>query len=298
MSDIILLDGGIGQEIVARAGDKPTPLWSTQAMVDHPGVVKDVHVDYFRAGSTIATTNTYAIHRDRLENNGMAAHFDALLEAALNEATEARASFGSGQIVGSIGPLGASYRPDLMPPHQTAVAQFREVAERLAPRVDILAGETVTSLAHADAVLEAASGLGRPVWLAVTLSDDDGTILRSGEKVADLGAIVAKHEPAAVLANCSVPEVMKAGLAELAKFGRPFGAYANGFRRITEGFLAANPTVDALEARDDLDPSAYADFVFEWIDMGATLVGGCCETGPAHIAEIARRLHASGHRTV
>ena len=38
MTDITLLDGGMGQELVHRAGDKPTPLWSTQIMLDHPGI--------------------------------------------------------------------------------------------------------------------------------------------------------------------------------------------------------------------------------------------------------------------
>ena len=37
---ITLLDGGIGQELVARAGDRPTPLWSTRAMMDHPGLLQ------------------------------------------------------------------------------------------------------------------------------------------------------------------------------------------------------------------------------------------------------------------
>ena len=67
MTDITLLDGGMGQELVARSGDDPTPLWATRVMLDHPGLVRDIHADYFAAGATIATTNTYAIHHDRLE---------------------------------------------------------------------------------------------------------------------------------------------------------------------------------------------------------------------------------------
>ena len=65
MTKITLLDGGMGQELIHRAGDRPTPLWSTQVMMDHPGMVEAVHEDYFRAGSGIATTNTYCIHHDR-----------------------------------------------------------------------------------------------------------------------------------------------------------------------------------------------------------------------------------------
>ena len=78
----------------------------------------------------------------------------------------------------------------------------------------------------------------------------------------------------------------------------PFGAYANGFTQITKAFLKDRPTVDALSARPEMTPSLYADFAMIWVGMGATIVGGCCETTPAHIAELARRLRAAGHRIV
>ena len=78
MAAITLLDGGMGQELVARSGDEPTPLWATRVMIDHPGLVRDIHADYFAAGATIATTNTYAIHHDRLERVGMDPQFHAL----------------------------------------------------------------------------------------------------------------------------------------------------------------------------------------------------------------------------
>ena len=61
MKKITLLDGSIGQELVKRSGDRATPLWSTMVMLDKPGIVDDVHADYFRAGATVATTNTYPV---------------------------------------------------------------------------------------------------------------------------------------------------------------------------------------------------------------------------------------------
>ena len=80
---ITLLDGGMGQELIHRAGDRPTPLWSTQVMMAHPGLVEQVHNDYFAAGAQIATTNTYAIHRDRLIPEGLDHLFADLHAAAL-----------------------------------------------------------------------------------------------------------------------------------------------------------------------------------------------------------------------
>ncbi|WP_343080175.1 homocysteine S-methyltransferase family protein [Ostreiculturibacter nitratireducens] len=298
MTRVTLLDGGLGQELVARSGDAPTPLWSTQVMIDHPGLVEAVHADYFAAGATIATTNTYAIHHDRLVKFGIDDRFEALHMQAVAEARAARDAHGSGRIAASLGPLVASYRPETLPPHDEAVAKYAEVARLLAPHADILLAETVASLAHARAVLEGARGLGKPVWLSVTVDDEDGSRLRSGEPVAGLAAIVGELGADAVLANCSAPEAMEAALRELVKIGLPFGAYANGFRQITKEFLKDSPTVDALEARPEMTPELYADFAMRWVGMGATIIGGCCETTPAHIAEIARRLRAAGHQIV
>jgi len=297
MSKITLLDGGMGQELTHRAPEGPTPLWATQVMLDHPGMVQEIHQDYFDAGATVATTNTYAIHRDRFIGTGLEGRFEELHNCALAEAKAATKGRAGVRIAGSIGPLAATYRPELHPPHDEAVARYSEIARILASKVDFIICETVASLPHARAVLEGAKAADKPVWLSVTVDDEDGTKLRSGEAVADVCAIAADGA-AAVLANCSAPEVMTAALAALSKCGLPYGAYANGFEQITKDFLSDKPTVDVLSARRDLGPEAYAKYALGWIEQGATIVGGCCEVGPAHITELARALTAAGHQIV
>ncbi len=297
MADITLLDGSIGQELVKRSGDRATPLWSTRVMIDHPDLVGDVHADYFRRGATIATTNTYAVHRSRLVRVGMEDQVPNLIDVALSQAE--RACKGTaGRIAGSLGPLLASYRPDLNPDPADAAEKFAELATIMAPRVDLLLIETVSSVQEAEGALRGTQGCGKPVWLALTVMDDDGTRLRSGEPLGDIAPLVERFDPQAVLINCSRPEAIPAALGIIATMGRPFGAYANGFTRISEGFLKDAPTVDALEQRTDLGPGAYADHVMGWVEQGATIVGGCCEVGPDHITELAQRLRAAGHRIV
>ena len=298
MAEVVLLDGGLGQELVHRSGDAPTPLWSTQVMLEHPGLVQAVHGDYFAAGATVATTNTYALHRDRLEGTGLEERFEALIAAALAEARAARQAHGAGRIAGSLGPLVASYRPDRHPPHDEAVAAYAEVARLLAPGVDLILAETVASLAHARAVLEGAAAAGRPIWLSVTVDDEHGSRLRSGEAVADVVGLASAGGASAVLANCSAPEAMPAALAALAPAGLPYGAYANGFHEITKAFLTDRPTVAALSARTDLSPEGYARTALGWVEDGARIVGGCCEIGPAHIRTLAGVLAAAGHAVV
>ena len=294
MTDVILLDGSIGQEAVKRAGEQPTPLWSTSVMLEKPGVIESIHADYFKAGATIATTNTYAVLPDRLAMAGIEDKLDDLLEQALKEAETARNS-ASQRIAGSLGPIKASYRTDFQISFEDTANAYKRLIEVMDLRVDLYILETVASLHQAEATLRAASQGTKPVWLAVTVDDEDGTKLRSGEPLSEVKALVEAHNPAAILINCSRPEVVAAGLEVVKSFNRPFGAYANGFTHITEGFLEDAPTVDALEERQDLGPTEYADFAMGWVEQGATIVGGCCEVGPAHITELAARLKSAGH---
>lgn len=289
-----MLDGGMGQELIHRTGDTPTPLWSTQVMVDHPGLVGDIHRSYFEAGATVATTNTYAIHRDRLVGTGMEDDFVALHAAARKEALSVRPD--GARVAGSIGPLIASYRPDAHPPLAEAIVLYREIANLMADDVDLVLAETVASVEHGIAVLEGARLTGKPVWIAFTLDDEDGTKLRSGEPLAEGIAAVAPAD--AVLANCSAPEALDVAMPILAEAGKPFGGYGNGFERITKEFLGYKPTVDALKGRRDMGPEIYAAHVMRWINDGATIVGGCCEVGPAHIKAAATAITNAGHRVV
>ncbi|WP_395004398.1 homocysteine S-methyltransferase family protein [Cypionkella sp.] len=295
MARITLLDGGMGQELVARSGDAPTPLWATRVMIDHPGLVKAIHDDYFDAGASVATTNTYNILHDRLEGVGLDALFHALHLRALAEAHEARARAGRGLIAGSMGPLGESYRPDLTPDVAVSAPIYAEKARILAPHVDVILLETMSSLGLAEGALQGAQAAGKPVWLSVSVHDRDGSKLRSGEPVASLADLVAKYPTAAVLANCSMPEAMAEAMRALAPIGLPFGAYANGFSEISSLPLPDEVAAPDYTHRHDLTPERYTAFVMQWIDLGASIVGGCCEVGPAHIRHLAAALRAAGH---
>lgn len=306
MTQVTLLDGGMGQELIARSGQPATPLWSTQVMIDHPGLVSEIHRDYADAGATVATTNTYTIHRDRLRG-GSSNHYASegvelpnreaelvdLLSNALDEADVVR---DRSRVAGAIGPLGASYRADLLPEHSEAVKLYAEIAQILAPRVDMILFETIASVDAAKAALEAGRKTDRPVWLAFTIDDEDGRFLRSGEPMSEAAAVGADAD--AVLANCSAPEVMPRALDALTASGQPTGAYANAFKMITKAFLTGGATAEDLSAREDMIPELYAKHALSWLNHGATILGGCCETGPAHIAEIARHLRAEGHTII
>jgi len=290
MTELTILDGGMGQELLRRSGDVPTHQWSMRVMRDHRDLVRAIHADYFAAGADIATANTYALQRDRLVGTGFETEFERLHDIALRAAQTAREVHGAGRVAGAIGPLNGSYRPDAHPDLATARPLYAEGARLMRGRVDLVICETVASLTHARAALQGAQEAGVPVWLAVTVDDGDGARLRSGEAVADVVAVAREEGASALLVNCSVVEVMPAALDALGPCSLPLGVYANAFTRISDDFRTAGADVSVLQARSDLDPVRYADHAQRWQALGATIIGGCCETGPAHIAEIDRRL--------
>ena len=287
--DMIILDGGMGQELVSRAG-AATDLWSMQALLDEPNLVRQVHDEYFNAGAHIATTNTYSILPDRLESKGLIEHLVPMTRAACQMATEARDSHGSGQVAGSLGPQGFSYQPDKAPPSEQAAEVYAELARLHATYVDFHILETMSSIDQARGGLMGASITGLPVWVSLSVDDRDGTKLRSGEFLTDAIAMLKEFDPAAVLINCSLPEAVSQGLPVLSGSGFTLGAYANGFTGIHSDFNSIHATVDLLEPRADLGPSEYLSFAKTWADSGATVIGGCCEVGPDHILALAKHF--------
>ncbi|MEO1492273.1 MAG: homocysteine S-methyltransferase family protein [Pseudomonadota bacterium] len=283
---ITILDGGMGQELMARTSAAPTPLWSTRVMLNEPELVRAVHDDFFAAGAMVATTNTYAIHHDRLIPAGLDDQFETLHRTGCEIACAARDAAGHGKVAGAIGPLIGSYRTGPLP--GDAVARFDEICRLQAPHVDLFLIETVSAIDQLRATVAATSGHGKPVWLAVSVADHDGTKLRSGEPLEDVMDWMGGVD--ALLINCTTPEAVTTAVDVIKGIDMPFGAYANGFTEISESFVQVGATVRALSARTDLTPAAYAAFAEAWAKMGATIIGGCCEVGPAHIAEVARRL--------
>jgi len=302
MSRVTLLDGGMGQELVRRSAQPAHPMWSAHVMLDEPEIVQAVHAEYLRAGARVLTLNTYSTTPGRFVRFGMEEQFAPMQRRAFELARAAIDETGiEATIAGCLPPLVGSYHPELLPPYDDMLAEYRQIAAAQAGHVEMFICETMSKAEEARAALTAAAETGRPVWVAWTLAEtlgaDGKARLRSGETIAEAIAMLDGLPVAALLANCCPPEVIDAAMPELVAAGLPAGGYANAFTPIPAGFTLGQ-TVDMLAARTDLDPAAIADFALGWVAGGATIVGGCCEVGPAHIAEIARRLRAAGHEII
>ena len=283
---ITLLDGGMGKELQRLGADCPCGLWSAKPLIDAPEMVVDVHRAFIEAGADVITTNTYGVAPQFLAQHGLEDRLEWLLGRAVELARRACDESDRGvRIAGSLPPLGLSYRPDLVAPRHELEPAYARIARALAPGVDVMLCETMSSIAESHAAAAGAALAGKPVWIAWTLADDVDGVLRSGESVVDAVRSFEPIDVAAFLFNCCSPERISSALPALrAATERPIGAYANAFLSVGDDYDSF--TDGSRTLRDDVDVEPYAAWVREWVDMGAEIVGGCCGIGPQHIARL------------
>ncbi len=294
--EVLVLDGGMGQELRRRSSQPASPLWSAQVMLDEPHLVTESHRDFIDAGADVITLNTYSATPHRLERDGAPELFDRIHQAALASARQAREESGKPvRIAGCLPPLVASYHAEVALDDDTAHRDYRRIVETHANEVDLFLCETMALRREARAATIEAARSKLPVWTAFTVNDSDGTKLRSGESLLEAAREVVSAGAQGVLVNCSIPEAVATAMETLSELDVPIGGYANAFTSVEA--LKPGGTVDVLEARKDLDPAAYAEHALGWIQKGASIVGGCCEVGPAHIKALTEALAAAGYST-
>ncbi len=127
---LILLDGGMGQELINRGVSGQGVLWSAKALFDNPAAVQAVHEDYIRAGADVITTNSYACIRNNFEPEGLLHRLGEMNQLAAMLARQARDKVGKQVLIaGSMGPQNGSYRPDLVGSYDETEMLYREQAE-------------------------------------------------------------------------------------------------------------------------------------------------------------------------
>ena len=294
MNPITVLDGGMGQELLRRSQRAATPLWSADIMKHEFALVRDLHRDFIDSGARVITLNTYSATPERLDRHNELSQLESLHTAAMSAARQAIeiAAVDNVRIAGCLPPLVASYRPDVSLNFDESLDTYRRLVELQSSVSDLYLCETMASIADARAACMAGVESGKPVWVALTVSDQHMGHLRSGELVVDAVQALEAEGAAAVLLNCSQPESITACWPQLSQTTLPYGAYANGF--VTIAPLQPGGTVEHLEARQDLNPEQYAEHALYWARAGASIVGGCCEVGPAHITAVNERLNAEG----
>lgn len=163
----VLLDGAMATELEARGCDLADSLWSAKVLLENPQLIRDVHLDYFRAGAQVAITASYQATPAGFAARGLdEAQSRALIGKSVELARKAREAYlaenpqaGTLLVAGSVGPYGAfladgsEYRGD----YQRSAAEFQafhrpRVEALLDAGADLLACETLPSFAEIQAL--------------------------------------------------------------------------------------------------------------------------------------------------
>ncbi|WP_370618929.1 homocysteine S-methyltransferase [Mumia sp. Pv 4-285] len=297
----VVVDGALATELERHGADISSALWSATLLRDDPALIARVHRDYLDAGADVLITASYQATVEGFERAGIdPAEAEALIASSVTLAREVRDTFVTEQpdafakgrsrplVAASIGPYGAAladgseYRGDYGVDVATLVAFHRDRLQLLADAgPDLLACETVPSVVEAEALATLVDAeqerTGTPAWITFTARDahrlSDGTPVREAAKLA------ADHAFVAIGINCTALEHI-APLVEAiaATTVVPVVVYPNS----GETWDAGSRGWTGSSAR-----GSWARWVREWRDAGASLIGGCCRTTPADVAEIA-----------
>lgn len=284
---ILLADGATGTNLFAmglQTGDSPE-LWN----VDHPDRIAALYRNFIDAGSDLILTNTFGGTHFRLGLHGADKRVHELNSRAASIAREEVAKSGRSVIVaGSMGPTGEILEPNGPVSIAEAAKAFAEQAKALKEGgADILWLETLSSKEEIEAAVTGASVADLPMVYTVSIDTNGRTMM--GITAQDVITISTElSQPvAAVGTNCGVgaAEVVAtiANLktaADANNIAPVLVAKANcGIPEFVDGEIVYNGT-----------PEIMREYVLLAANAGATIIGGCCGTTPAHIRAMREAL--------
>ncbi len=272
------LDGATGSNL-QKAG-MPRGCCTEKWVLENPNALVSLQTSYAKAGSRILYAPTFQAQPIALEKQGLAEQTEAI-NAKLVQLTRSvsddilvagdlttLATFTESWDEGNFDLLVENYR--------------RQIRGLLDGGADLLAAETLLYPQEAEAILTAAELEGAGAVLYSFTMQSDGSLfsgMDAGKVLADLEAAGA----AAVGFNCVSADMMTPYLV-------------SKLRRSVKGPLVCKPNAGNPVIGDDnlplypMDPEEFAQIVKQCYDMGATLLGGCCGTTPAHIAALASTI--------
>jgi homocysteine S-methyltransferase len=302
----VVLDGGLATELEARGHDLSDRLWSARLLLTDPGAIEDVHLAYFRAGATVATTASYQATVPGFAAAGLdEAAALAAIRRSVTLAANARARYAaeSGSedadllVAGSVGPYGAmladgsEYRGDYDPgPDALWDVHAPRVEALLDAGADLLAMETIPTLREAEVLVRLLDAFGAVGWLSYQCRD--GSTTAAGEPIeAAFGVGGGVAGLVAIGVNCTAPRFVPSLLEHAAGQVEdlPRIAYPNG----GDTWDAGARRWTAADVSGGYEPRTVAT----WADLGATWLGGCCGTTPTDIAALAAGLRGSPETT-
>ena len=290
-----ILDGGMGQELLAR-GMKPNgTLWSANALLDkdYHQLLLDTHRDFVKAGAEVIVTTTFTARRKRLRENNVEEKFEYLNKKAGEIALAVKKEFPNILVAGGIPPQNLTYEADDRS-EEEIVKNFSEQAKLLDPYIDFFYFDVWSSIKEFKCGIKAIKEFKKPYLIGIHISE--GINLPSGESISDIKDII-DEQLLGVMLSCVSPENYENNIEELKSLEVPFGFKINGFitTKPKNGYSSTfaksngNPN-EFLGQREDLTPQKVGELARNFHNNGATIIGGCCETRPSHIEAMANTI--------
>lgn len=293
----MLLDGGLATQLEAQGCDIGNALWSAALLIENPQAIVAASRAFLDAGAECIATASYQASREGFAQRGVPGdEADALMLRSVELATRARDEYVAATapdftplIAASIGPYGAAlhdgseYRGDYGV-SKAALREFHAARLRLfdASGADVLAIETIPSFSEGEVLAALLSACKTPAWVSFSCRND--RTISDGTPVESAVALFRGHPVVAATGiNCTPPQFATALIEKIREAvpDKSIIAYPNS----GEIYDAATHSWSG-----SVTPLDYAQAARAWWSAGAGIIGGCCRTGPAHIAAVRAAL--------
>tara|TARA_Y100001970_G_scaffold292105_1_gene431959 strand:- start:1922 stop:2830 length:909 start_codon:yes stop_codon:yes gene_type:complete len=290
-----ILDGGMGQELLARGMEPNGTLWSANALLQekYHQLLLNTHLDFIKAGADVIVTTTFTTRKVRLRDNKVEDKFEYLNVKAGEIAQKAKKIYPKTLIAGGLPPQYLTYEADTRSIDEIR-DNFYSQAKLLDPFIDFFYFDVLSSVKEFKIAIECIKDFNKPYLIGAHISE--GTNLPSGEKITEIIKNIHHEKLLGIILSCISPENYQLNLNEIKNLGVPFGFKLNAFVKTnpkpnyTGAFnqsKTGNPN-EFLGVRNDLTPKKMLEFAREFKNAGATILGGCCETRPSHIKAFAQ----------
>jgi len=285
-----ILDGGMGQELLARGMEPNGTLWSANALLQdkYHKLLLDTHLDFIKAGAEVIVTTTFTTRKIRLRDNNVEDKFEYLNKKAGEIAQKAKKIYPSTLIAGGLPPQYLTYEADTRSENEIR-NDFYHQAKILNPYVDFFYFDVLSSVREFKIAIECIKEFDKPYLIGAHISE--GTKLPSNESISEIITKIKHDKLLGIILSCISPENYDLNLKEIKNLNIPFGFKLNGFIKTNpkpnytgayKKSKTGNPN-EFLGQRKDLTPKKMAEFAKKFKKAGATIIGGCCETRPSHI---------------
>ena len=292
-----ILDGGMGQELLARGMEPNGTLWSANALLQdkYHQLLLDTHLDFIKAGAEVIVTTTFTTRKTRLRDNNVEDKFEYLNKKAGEIAQKAKKLYSKTLIAGGLPPQYLTYEADTRTENEIR-DDFHSQAKILNPYIDFFYFDVLSSVKEFEIAIECIKEFNKPYLIGAHVSE--GTKLPSNERISEIITKINHDKLLGMILSCISPENYDLNLNEIKNLGVPFGFKLNAFIKTNpkpnytgayKKSKTGNPN-EFLGQRKDLTPEKMAEFAKKFQKAGATILGGCCETRPSHIKEMAKLI--------